>query len=70
MRKLTQAFVDWCDDASPAGRLEHTIAQGVIGVIVSALATGEWTGAIITGLVIAVLSPVMAEIGKNTTQEE
>lgn len=71
MRKLTEKFVAWCNDNSPAARLERTIAQGIIGVgigIISTMATGEGlVGMIAAPIAMAILSPVMAQIGKQET---
>lgn len=64
-RKATEKFVNWCNDNSTAARLERTIAQGVIGVIIGGLATGEWGGAVVVGVAMAVLSPIQAMLGKN-----
>lgn len=70
MRKITTKLVEWSSDNSPAARLERTIAQGVIGVVIGGLTTGEWTGACIVGLAMAILSPVQALIGKGLDKED
>ncbi|MDD6693200.1 MAG: hypothetical protein PUE38_02340 [Olsenella sp.] len=57
-------------------RLARTVAQGVLGVVVANLdmlagATAlptEWR-ALVVALVMAVLSPVMAEIGKRVDED-
>lgn len=58
-------------------RLARTILQGVLGVVVANLdylvGFGHFsagTKALIVALVMAVLSPVMSEIGKHTGVEE
>ncbi len=58
-------------------RLLRTIVQGVIGVIIANLdniiGTFEMSPAtktIIVGVVMAILSPIMAEIGKNLPNNE
>lgn len=68
MNKFVTGFLNWCHDPSPAARFTRTVAQGIIGVAVSGLATNEWGAAAIVGLIMAVLSPVQAEIAKG--QEE
>lgn len=57
-------------------RLARTVAQGVLGVVVANLdlLVGAWEldpewRALVVALVMAVLSPVMAEIGAHTGQE-
>ena len=69
IRKITNAFINWCNDASPAGRFERTIAQGVIGVLLAGITTGEWGGAIIVGIAVAVITPIQAAIGGKATEE-
>lgn len=63
IRKITDAFIAWCNDNSAAAKLERTIVQGIIGVIAGGLTTGEWTGALIVGIVMAILAPIQAAIG-------
>ena len=65
MDKFTHKFLDWCHDPSPEARFTRTIAQGIIAVIVSGLTTGEWGAALIVGVVMAVISPIHAEIAKG-----
>lgn len=58
-------------------RLLRTIVQAIIGVLIANMDTivgtfsisAEWK-VIVVGLVMAVLSPIMAEIGKHTNEEE
>ena len=57
-------------------RLLRTIVQGVIGflianidLIISNFTLNANAKAIIVGLVMAILSPIMAEIGKNSEGE-
>ena len=57
-------------------RLLRTIVQGVIGflianidMIISTFTLDANAKAIIVGLVMAILSPIMAEIGKNSEGE-
>jgi hypothetical protein len=59
-------------DNSTSMRLLRTIIQGIIGVIIANLDViiGTFSiqpelKALIVGLVMAILSPIMAEIGKN-----
>lgn len=69
---MTEKFINWCSDNSPAAKLERTIVQGVIGAIIAAvpqmvglLVLPEWATALIVAIVMAVLSPVMAAIGEK-----
>lgn len=64
------------NDNSTKGRLLRTIIQGVIGVlianadyIVSGLSFSADAKAIIVALVMAVLSPIMAELGAASNGE-
>ena len=57
-------------------RLLRTIVQGIIGFLIANidlvfanLTLDANTKAIIVGLVMAILSPIMAEIGKNNSEE-
>lgn len=58
-------------------RLLRTIVQAIIGVLIANMDTivgtfsigAEWK-VILVGLIMAVLSPIMAEIGKHTNSEE
>lgn len=72
MNKFVTAFLNWCHDPSPEARFTRTVAQGIIGILVSGLATNEWGAAAIVGLIMAILSPVQAEIakGQEETEEE
>ena len=64
MRKLTSRFVEWCADTSPAARLERTVAQGVIAAVTVGLTTGEWGAGVATAVIMAVITPIQAAIGK------
>ena len=69
IRRASDGFVSWCADNSAAAKLERTVAQGVIGVAVGALA-GE-AGAPpevqthIRPVPMALLSPIQARIGAS-----
>ena len=63
--------MNWLNDNSTKGRLIRTIVQGVIGVLIANLdlLIGMFQIApelkpMIVALVMAVLSPVMSELGK------
>lgn len=69
---LTEKFVNWCADPSATARFERTVFQGVLSVLItelpqtlSQLALPDWVSAIIVPCVMAVLSVIQAEIGKN-----
>ena len=55
-------------------RLLRTIVQGILGVVVSALSyygasAPEWIAVIVVPIGMAILSPVMAEIGKKIEED-
>lgn len=63
--KATDGFIEWCAKDTPGARFQRSVAQGVIGVVVGGLTTGEWTGAVIVGIVMAVIAPVQKAIGNK-----
>lgn len=67
IRKCSSKFVAWCADDTPAARFERTVAQGIVGVMMSMLSAWanapEWVTISITPLTMAVLSPVQSYIG-------
>lgn len=69
IRKLTNAFVEWCADNSPAAKLERTIAQGIVGVAVGCLASISgapyWVTMAAIPTTMAILSPIQAYIGNT-----
>lgn len=73
IRKYTEAFVAWCADASPAAKFERTVAQGVIGVLMSWLSSlagaPEVVQTIVVPVTMAVLAPIQAEIGTIPPKE-
>ena len=65
---------EWLKDNSTKARLERTILQGVIGVLIANLdllagfiAIPPELQPVIVALVMAVLSPIMSELGKGGT---
>lgn len=69
---LTEKFINWCADPSATARFERTIAQAVLSVLttqlpqwISSIYLPEWVNAIVVPSVMAFLSIVQAEIGKN-----
>ena len=69
---LTEKFINWCHDSSATARFERTVVQAVLSVLstqlpqyLSQIALPDWVNAIIIPSVMAFLSIVMAEIGKN-----
>ena len=70
IRRVTEGFTRWCAEDSTAARFERTLAQGVIAVVATGLTTGEWDAAFAVALVMAVLTPVQAEIGKGNGEDE
>lgn len=63
--RATDRFIEWCARDTASARFQRSIVQGVIGVIVGGMTTGEWTGAVVVGLVMAVISPVQKAIGNK-----
>ena len=63
--RAAEGFCAWCAKDTAAARLERTIAQGVVAVAVTGLTTGEWGAAALTGVVMAVISPVQAAMGNG-----
>lgn len=60
---------------TPTMKLARTIAQGVIGVVIGiitvyAATLPEWFSVIVAPLVMAILSPIMAEIGNSLKEED
>lgn len=68
MRKITERFVSWCAEDTPAARFERSIAQGVIGAAVGMLsgvaASNPVVGAVVAPCVMAIIAPIQAQIGK------
>lgn len=69
---MWEKFKKWCAADSTTARLTRTIAQGVVGVlianidyIIGGFTMDAGTKAIIVALVMAVLSPVQAALGKR-----
>ena len=64
IRKATEKFTGWCAEDTTAARFERTLAQGVIAAVV-VVTTGEWGMSFATAAIMAVLTPIQAEIGKG-----
>ena len=69
---LTEKFINWCHSPSATARFERTVVQAVLSVLatqlpqwLSTVQLPDWVNAIIVPSVMAILSIVMAEIGKN-----
>lgn len=69
IRTATEKFTVWCAEDTTAARFERTVAQGVIAAVVAGVTTGEWGAAFVVALVMAILAPVQAEIGKGQGDE-
>lgn len=71
-RGITEAFIEWCGDNSPAAKLERTIAQGVIGVSFGMLANlvdaPEWFTYAIIPIVMAIVAPIQAVIAESNKE--
>lgn len=69
----TNAFLDWCHRNTPAAKFQHTVVQGIVGIIASILTmivnAPTWVTVGIIPTVMAILTPAMAEIGKNDKDE-
>lgn len=70
VRKATEKFCAWCSDASSAARFERTVAQGVIAAIAVGVTTGEWGASVVTAVIMAVITPIQAAIGRSTDAEQ
>lgn len=65
MRKFEERFIAWCAEDTAVARFERTVAQGVIAVVVAGITTGDWEVASLTGIIMAVLSPVQKLISNK-----
>lgn len=72
---LTEKFISWCHDDSATARFERTVFQAVLSVIITALpqflqlyVLPEFVNLIIVPSIMAFLSIVQAEIGKNAEE--
>lgn len=63
--KATDAFISWCARDTASARFQRSVAQGILGVLVGGLTTGEWTGAVVVGAIMAVISPIQKAIGNK-----
>lgn len=70
IRRATEGFTAWCADNSPAAKLERTVAQGVLAAVAVGVTTGEWGAATAVAVIMAVLTPVQAMIGKEGTDDD
>ena len=68
--KLTNAFLDWCYRDTAAARFQRSIVQGVLAVLVVGITTGEWGASAVTGVIMAVLSPIQAAIGSKSSESQ
>ena len=68
--KITNAFIAWCARDTAAARFQRSIVQGVIGILVGGLTTGEWSGALIVGAIMAILSPIQKAISNHGEVED
>lgn len=69
---MLEKFKNWCGSNTALAKCTRTIAQGVIGVLVAYAADiiagfglDTTTCAVITALVMAVLAPIQAQLGKG-----
>lgn len=70
MEGIINAVIGWCGSNTALAKCTRTIAQGVVGVLIAYAADviagfgfDATTCAIITALVMAVLSPIQAALG-------
>lgn len=63
--KLTEAFISWCARDTAAARFQRSMVQGVLGVIAGGVSTGEWSGAVVVGVITAILAPIQKAIGNK-----
>lgn len=73
VRKFVNAFLNWCKEDTAAARLERTIAQGVIGVLVgwitAAATNNPAMGMYVAPLTMAILSPIQAALGTKAVSK-
>ena len=66
---VTNSFIDWCHRDTAAARLQRTVVQGVLGVGVGLLTmvvdAPQWITLAIIPITMAILTPIMAEIGRD-----
>ena len=67
---MLQKFIDWCGSNTATAKCTRTIFQGILAVlityaadIVAGLGLDATTCAVMTALVMAVLSPIQAALG-------
>lgn len=65
IRRATEGFCRWCSDNGPAARFERTVAQGVLAAVAAGVTTGEWGASVLTAVVMAVVAPIQAAMGKS-----
>lgn len=63
--KATDTFISWCACDTASARFQRSVVQGILGVLVGGLTTGEWTGAVVVGVIMAVISPIQKAIGNK-----
>lgn len=72
--KATNAFIAWCCRDTPAARLQRTVVQGVLGVVVGLIVgisnAPEWVSVAAVPLTMAILSPIQAAIGDAAMCDE
>jgi len=70
IRRITTRFIGWCEENSLAARLERTIVQGIIAVLIVGITTQEWSTTLATGIIMAILSPLQKAIGNKGLVDE
>lgn len=69
IRRMSEGFIEWCADNSAAARLERTVVQGLIGIgagiATSAIGGNSIMSMFVAPIVMVVLSPIQAHIGKS-----
>ena len=66
MDKIVQAFVGWCARKDAAALIEHTVVEGVLGVVVTAVGQIPAPYSLyVVPLSMAILTPVIAAIGNG-----
>lgn len=74
---LTEKFIEWCASPSATARFERTVFQAVLSVVATALPQylqlfelPEIVNLVVVPSIMAVVSIVQAEIGKNAADIE
>lgn len=63
--KFTDAFIDWCKRDTAGARLQRTIVQGILAVVIAGITTGDWGVSTVVAVLMATFTAIQAAIGNN-----